>query len=120
MISNYQRDNPNGWTYTNWKVVAERSENFTGYKVYFLECWDNETGERFYKIGRTFIDVRGRFKGRNNMPYQYNIMYIIELDDPKRICELEQEYKNKHKEFIYTPSKKFAGMYECFSQLIFF
>lgn len=118
MISNYQRDNPNGWTYTNWEVCAKRSKNFTGYKVYFLECWDKN--EIFYKIGRTYKNVGDRFRHKTSMPYQYNILYTIELDDPKRICEIEQEYKNKHSEFKYIPSKKFGGMHECFSQLIFF
>lgn len=118
MISNYQRDNPNGWTYTNWEVCAKRSKNFTGYKVYFLECWDKN--EIFYKIGRTYKNVGDRFGHKTSMPYQYNILYTIELDDPKRICEIEQEYKNKHSEFKYIPTKKFGGMYECFSQLIFF
>ncbi len=111
-------NNPAGWTYTNWGNISKRSKHFTGFKVYFLECWDNETEERFYKIGRTFTDVRWRFRSKATMPYQYNILYTIELDDPKRICELEQEYKNNHKEFKYIPNKNFNGMYECFSKLI--
>lgn len=113
------KKNPFGWRHAAWKLKAEKSKHFTGYVVYFLECWDDETSEKFYKIGRTFNDIRKRFKGKYNMPYKYNILYTIELDDPKRICELEQEYKNKHKEFKYLPTKKFGGMHECFSKLVY-
>lgn len=117
-VTNYNKNNPTGWAYTNWKITAEKSKNFTGYKVYFLECWNEN--ERFYKIGRTYKGVGDRFKHKTSMPYSYKVLHTIELDDPKRICELEQEYKNKHKEYKYLPTKKFNGMHECFSQLIYF
>ncbi len=113
------KENPLGWRHTAWKLKAEGSKHFKGYVVYFLECWDCKTGEKFYKIGRTFNSIYRRFAGKYNMPYQYNILYTIELDDPKRICELEQEYKNKHKEFKYLPKKGFGGMHECFSKIIY-
>lgn len=116
-ISNCNRNNPNGWTYTNWESAAGRSKNFTGYKVYFIECWDVESDERFYKIGKTYVDIKSRFYGKSSMPYLYDILKVIETTSAKEACELEQEYKNKHSEFKYIPTKGFGGMYECFSQL---
>jgi hypothetical protein len=108
-----------GWTAEKWETSAKASRFFNGYVVYFIECWDTETEERFFKIGRTYREVKRRFDCKRNMPYEYNIIYTIELEDPKRICELEQEYKNKHKEFKYLPKKEFKGMHECFSKIIY-
>ena len=115
-ISDYQKSNPTGWAYTNWEAAAKRSKKFTGYKVYFIECQDLESEEKFYKIGRTYIDVKNRFCGKK-LPYTYIIIKVVETDSAKEACELEQELKNKHKEFKYIPSKKFNGMYECFHSL---
>jgi len=114
-VSKHQKDNPTGWSYSHWSKSAYKSKFFSGFKLYFLECYSDD--EKFYKIGRTYMDVKRRFKGKHNMPYQYNILHTIELDDPKRICELEQELKNKHKEFKYIPKIKFGGMHECFSSI---
>lgn len=111
------RNNPTGWGFSMWKDAAERSKHFDGYKIYFIECWNEE--ERFFKIGKTYNTLAKRFVGKYNMPYKYSILYTIELDDAKRICELEHEYKNKHKEFKYLPTKKFYGMHECFSKIVY-
>lgn len=114
----YHRKNPSGWKHRNWIKSGGRSKRFDSFKVYFLECWDEETGERFYKIGKTYNTVKRRFRTKTRLPYKYNIIYTIELEDGRRICELEQEYQNKNKEYSYIPKKHFDGMYECFSKLI--
>ena len=110
-------ENPTGWTYTKWEAAAKRSKRFTGYKVYFIECWDDETDERFFKIGRTFVSINKRFGWYKSMPYSYKILNVVESDDAREICELEQFYKNENKEFLYEPFKKFDGMNECFFNL---
>lgn len=104
-----------GWTHRTWGARAQESKNFTGYKVYFLECWDEN--EKFYKIGITYRDVSERFKNKRFMPYSYLILHTIEHDDPKYISELEIKLKQHHKDLKYLPCKKFAGRHECFSKL---
>ena len=116
-ISDYQKNNPSGWSYTSWEASAKKSKSFTGYKLYFIECWDDETGEKFYKIGRTFSSIYKRFYNKKSMPYSYKVLNIIESNDAREICELEQFHKAENKEFLYTPSKEFKGMNECFSKL---
>ena len=111
-----QRRNPPAWNYSAWQSSAEKSKYFTGYKVYFIECWDDVTGERFFKIGRTYGHLGKRLKD-SAVPYSYKVLHVIESNNAREICELEQEYKDIHKEYKYIPTKKFGGMYECFSKL---
>ncbi|MGB2789587.1 MAG: hypothetical protein WBC13_09740 [Dokdonella sp.] len=116
-MTEFNKENILGWSYKNWEAAAKRSKNFTGYKVYFIECWDTESEERFFKVGKTFRGLKDRFHGIRAMPYSYKVLNIIESDDAREICELEQFYKAENREFLYTPSKEFGGMYECFSNL---
>lgn len=111
------KENPTGWSYSSWGRNAEKSKNFHSFKVYFLECWDEETGERFYKIGRTFKTIKDRFRS-TLLPYSYNVIYTIELEDARRMCQLEQEYKSLHKNHKHTPIKDFKGMNECYSKIV--
>ena len=113
-----QREFPPAWNYSTWQTSAEMSKKFTGYKLYIIECWDEQNEERFFKIGRTYVELNIRFRYEKDMPYSYKVLNVIQSDSAREICELEQEYKNKHKEFKYTPTKKFGGMHECFSKLI--
>lgn len=115
--SDCMRNNPTGWTYTNWEAAAKLSKNFTGYKVYIVECYNAEDEERFFKVGKTYVDVESRLYGKKAMPYTYSILKVIETTSAREACEIEQELKNKHKEFKYIPKIKFGGMYECFSSL---
>lgn len=117
-VSKRNKENPVGWRYETWIRSGLKSKHFDSFKVYFIECWDEETGERFYKIGKTYKTVKRRFRTKTRLPYKYNIIYTLELEDGRKICELEQGYQNKNKEYNYTPKKKFDGMYECFSKLI--
>jgi len=115
-----QRESPPVWNYSTWQAAAEKSQNFTGYKVYIIECWTEQNDERFFKIGRTFVELNRRFKAKKDMPYSYKVLNVIESESAREICELEQEYKNRHKEYKYVPTKKFGGMHECFSKLLTF
>lgn len=108
------RENPSGWEHSKWKTAGLASKNFESFKVYIIECWDNN--ERFYKIGKTFTTVKRRFSGKDLMPYSYKIVKIIE-GDAEFICKLENKLKTQNKNYTYLPSKKFKGMYECFSKI---
>lgn len=111
--------NPIAWNYSNWIKAAKNSKNFDSFKVYFLKIW-NDT-ENFYKIGKTFGIVDGRFRCKecdSVLPYKYEILNIIESNtDGRYICELERELHKQHKKYQYTPKKQFDGMYECFSKI---
>jgi hypothetical protein len=117
-LSRINKENPTGWSYSNWKIAAEKSKRFDSYKVYFLECYSKGGTEKFYKIGRTFLSIKDRFVGKHNIPYDFNILYYIELPDAKDICNLENKYKKIHKHLKYTPKLHFNGKNECFSDII--
>lgn len=50
--------------------------------------------------------------------YKYDILYIEEWD-ARYICNLEYMMKAQHKEHKYIPKKKFGGMHECYSKILF-
>lgn len=113
-VSNYQRKHPTGWNYTNWIKAGEKSKNFDSFKIYIAKCSNNK--EEFYKIGRTFTKVKKRL-GKTYIPYEHEVIKIIESEDARCICELEVELKRLNKEFEYTPKIKFNGYRECFSKV---
>lgn len=115
-IKSYMLDNPSGWNYHLWENAGLKSKNFDSFKVYIIECW-NDT-ERFYKIGKTFKSVKARFKSKCEIPYNYKVLNEY-IGTAREISILENELKNKHKEYSYIPKNEFNGMYECFNKIIF-
>jgi hypothetical protein len=111
-ISIFHKNNPTGWSKTSWKAAAEKSKNFDSFKVNIIKCWDEN--EEFYKIGRTFLTTKQRFKNITTMPYNYEIIQEIVFEDAHEACEKENELKNLNKENKYLPLNKFNGRYECF------
>jgi len=107
---------PPGWSLTNWKNKAKNSKSFDSFKSYVIQCWNEE--ETFYKIGRTFREIKKRFECKNTMPYNYNILYVVE-GSAEKIFNYETYLKQQHREYKYTPNIPFNGMYECFSQINF-
>ena len=102
-------ENPTGWSYTNWEISAKKSKNFESFKIYFIECWNNY--ERFYKVGKTYRTIEKRFKDKKAMPYNYDIIFTIELDNPRVVSEIEAYIKSYlHK---YKPLINFNGSSEC-------
>lgn len=116
-ISNRRREYPPSWNYSNWQKSAENSKYFDSFKVYFIECWDEETGEKFFKIGRTYLRLNRRLQ-KSALPYKYKVLHIMELESSQEACKLEQQFKNEHKEYKYLPKKEFGGRHECFSKLL--
>lgn len=114
LTSNRNKENPTGWTHTNWEKAGNVSKNFDSFKVYIIECWNND--ENFYKIGKTFTKLNDRFNGSVLLPYEYKIIKLFK-GDARKISELENKLKINNKEHSYTPKIKFNGMYECFIKL---
>lgn len=115
LINEHNKQNPKGWSYTNWENAAKKSKNFDSYKVYIIKCWND--GEEFYKIGRTYRTVEERFKAKIFMPYNYEIVDTFIFEDSKECCEYERFLKEDNKESSYLPNLPFAGKNECFSYL---
>ena len=108
------KENPTGWSYVNWEKAGNKSNHFDSFKVYIIECWNNE--EKFYKIGKTYKTVKNRFRG-SFMTYEYKIIKEI-IGTPKEVSELEIKLKQKNKEYKYLPKIYFCGINECFKIII--
>ena len=112
MISCVTEKKNNFWSYTEWEKAGLKSNNFTGFKLYIIECFDGK--ENFYKIGKTFTTIYQRFK-TYNLPYDYKIIRTID-GEARAISKLEKFLHNKLKSYKYKPNKAFNGMTECFTQ----
>ena len=99
---------PYCWTHTAWEKAGNKSNRFTGFKLYIIKCYNED--ETFYKIGKTFTNLKSRFY---SIPYSIEILKVIE-NDAKTISMLEVELKSKVTKYI--PKKRFGGMYECCEQ----
>lgn len=106
----------NGWSYTLWEAAGVKSENFDSFKVYLIKCYSDK--ETFYKVGKTFKTVGDRFKKTSQMPYEFEVIAVIE-GSARHISELEHTTHKENKENKYLPSKSFAGESECFSSVVF-
>lgn len=111
-----KQQNPPGWNVSLWNERSKKTEFFDSFKVYVIKCW-NES-ETFYKIGRTFMETKRRFRVNVLMPYNYEILKEFIFETAKEAFNKETELKRKHKELKYLPRIKFAGRYECFSEII--
>lgn len=99
-----------GWKFTNWKKAGDKSRYFESFKVYIVECYNEN--ERFYKIGKTYKKLTDRFAGKQ-FPYNYKVMKIYE-GDADYISKLEVKLKNENASNRYIPGLKFGGSKECF------
>ena len=102
-----------GWTKTSWKESCKGKIA----KLYIIRCYNNK--ESFFKIGITNKkSLKERFYHRSLMPYEYEIVKVIESkDDPIYIYNLERALHVIHKNVQYLPLINFVGNTECFSQL---
>jgi len=112
-ISKSRGENPTGWDYTRWKDASVISKRFDSYKVYILECYDENEG--FIKIGRTYQEVSKRFRTKGMMPYNYRILREI-VDNAITVCNLEAELKSLCRNYKYIPTKDFNGKCECYTK----
>jgi hypothetical protein len=116
ICSDHHSSNPTGWSKNNWKCAAKKSKRFESFKIYIIKCWNND--ETFYKIGRTFVDIKRRFQSKIEMPYNHTVLKIIE-GDSNDIYNLEIKLKNMNKDNKYVPLLKFNGSKECFNNVIY-
>lgn len=91
------------------RAVAHKGKNC---KLYVIKCYSDE--EVFYKIGITTMTIKRRFDGFH-MPYDFNVIHEIDIDDPELTWDLEHRIHGILSEFRYTPKKYFRGKTECFS-----
>jgi hypothetical protein len=103
--------NKNGWKTHNWHKRCDCGDKKI--KLYYIRCFNKE--ESFFKIGLSCKkNINYRFHG-NKIPYQYEILKIIESCDVDKFISMEQELKKQLIPFQYIPKIKFNGMYECFT-----
>lgn len=106
----------NTFTWEGWETSGLKSSNFTGFKTYIIECW-NDT-ERFIKIGKTFTSIALRYSGTIKLPYHWKVLDVYE-GDAEYISALEVSLHNSHISLKYTPALPFKGSAnECFSSYL--
>jgi hypothetical protein len=106
------KNNAPSWKKENWVNHGNNSKLFDGFKLYVIKCY-NDT-ESFYKIGRTYTKLYRRF---SQIPYNVEVVKIINSTNGGYIFDLEKRLKNKYKQFKYIPSINFGGKHECFKPL---
>lgn len=68
--------------------------------LYLIKCTGN--GESFYKIGITSNTITKRYTKKQDMPYDYEIIWEFK-SDPKEIWDLEHLSHRKTKPYRYQP-----------------
>lgn len=109
-ISKAAKENSYGWSITSWKKKLENNK-LAKPKLYVLKCYNNE--EYFIKIGITINDIKIRYAGNREMPYNYDILFIYE-NDIEFIMQLEIASKKQLKSLKYIPKIHFNGNSECY------
>jgi hypothetical protein len=112
------KNNPTGWSHSDWIKSALKSKNFDSFKTYIIRFTDKITGEQFIKIGRTFLTVHLRF-AQINMYYDKEVLFLFEDDDPIKVINKELELLRLNKDNNYLPARNFHGKNECFSKVIY-
>ena len=102
-----------GWSFNHWKKHAETSNRFDSFKVYIIECFDEN--EKFIKIGRTYSKINQRFNSSLKMPYSFRVLKEVIFEDPKKCWKYEKELHSIFKKLKYKPLKYFGGHQECFT-----
>lgn len=112
------KENPTGWSHSSWIKTALTSKNFDSFKTYIIKFKDKVTNEEFTKIGRTFLTIHSRFNEINKY-YDKQIIFLYEDKDPLKVIQKEIDLLKLNKNNKYTPNRKFHGMYECFSEVVY-
>jgi hypothetical protein len=84
--------------------------------IYIIYCFNDD--ENFIKIGRSVKTVKRRFTSKESMPYNYNVLKIIE-GSPEFIFDYEHLLHRTYKKNKYNPLLYFNGSKkECFNTSI--
>jgi ssDNA-binding Zn-finger/Zn-ribbon topoisomerase 1 len=82
--------------------------------LYFLEL--HRPGERFYKVGVTYMGVKNRFSKYDLNGYQYKLLALYESFDASAIFDHERAILKAFSEMSYMPKLAFGGASECFAE----
>lgn len=99
------------WRYSDWDKMAKKSKNYNNFTLYIIKCWNEN--EEFYKIGKTFLTIKNRF--RYYLPYNYEIIKET-YGTSEEISKMENNFKKLLKMNKYRPKIKFSGYTECFTK----
>ncbi len=102
-----------GWQRSDFEAACKKN-NGQGF-LYLIKC--NGKGENFYKVGITSNTIKRRFNGPLAMPYNFEVLKIIEGRGAE-VYDMETQIHQLLKAHHYTPCVFFGGSSnECFSQL---
>ena len=73
-ISKAAKEKNYGWAKSDWVRLCNSKEN-SNPKIYLIKCFNEN--EEFIKIGRTMNDIKIRFPGKREMPYEYEVLETI-------------------------------------------
>lgn len=114
-ISKRSRETSVGWSYSKWEQKGKQSNHFEAFQVYIIRCISSD--EDFYKIGKTFQNIKRRFQSKKEIPYDWEIVKLFK-GEALDMSKLEKKLKSINKSSNYKPKLKFNGMYECYSKII--
>lgn len=107
-IRKLKAQNNLGWSRTNW-IKRLKGKSAT---LYILKCWNQE--EEFFKIGITGNSVSRRYRGPKALPYNYEVVHVVESKDIGYIYDLEHRILKQTNSLKYIPKKPFVGsLLEC-------
>ena len=93
------------WSKTNWRKRCEGKIA----KLYIIRIFNDN--ESFYKVGITSKNnIKRRF---TKLPYSWELIHLIESDNPDYIFDLERKILRETKDSKYLPLIKFEGYTEC-------
>ena len=105
-------------SYSQWQEKGKLSSHFDSYKVYVIKLTHEETGESFYKIGKTYTTVKERYsREKSDFPYDIEEVFEYSHDSGIYISKLERLLLNTYKHKSYLPKEVFCGRYECVSEV---
>jgi len=99
-----------GWSKTQWIDFCELKTREP--LLYIIRCYNEN--EEFIKIGRTSTSTIKRFKKKQTMPYEYEVIKEIK-GSPGFIFDKEVKLHRLYKEYKYKPLIHFGGETECFN-----
>lgn len=101
-----------GFNKTNWINKAKTSRYFDSFKIYVIKC--TYLNESFIKIGRTYTTISRRFHSKTRFPYDWELLFIKEYENPIECWDMEIKLHQMYKSNMYIPLLSFGGMSECF------
>lgn len=101
-----------GWSRSQW-VSWCTNKCLNSVFVYIIRLVNDS--EVFYKFGIT-SNFNKRFENKKRMPYEYELVRLVEVFDFGMCYDIENQIKKNVYEFKYTPLINFKGSFECFTK----